>query len=168
MMFLGECDVVVICVPTPLTMQREPNLRFVMETGQTIAAHLRAGQLVVLESTTWPGTTNEVLRSLLEASGLVCGQDFFVGFSPERENPGSLTHTTVSIPKVVAGHVPEAQAWVATFYSAFIDKVVPVSTTDAAETVKITENIFRAVNVALVNELKLVYDAMRIDIWEGR
>lgn len=163
---LALCDVIVICVPTPLTKQREPDLSYIEDTARTIASHLRAGQMVVLESTTWPGTTREVIGPILGETGLVLGQDVFVAFSPERENPGSTTHSTVSIPKVVAGDGAVAHELVKLFYSAFIQDIVPVSSTDTAEAVKITENIFRAVNVALVNELKQVYDAMGIDVWE--
>ena len=163
---LADCDVIAICVPTPLSPQREPDLGFVRRTGEEIARRLRPGQLVVLESTTWPGTPEEVLRPILEASGLRCGTDFFLGFSPEREDPGNRDFTTATIPKVVAGDGPAAQALVAAFYGAAFSRVVPVSSSATAEAVKITENVFRAVNIALVNELKLVYDAMGIDIWE--
>lgn len=163
---LARCDVVVLCVPTPLSRQREPDLSFVRRTGMDVARSLRPGQLVVLESTSYPGTTDGVLKPLLEAGGLVSGRDFFVGFSPEREDPGNKQFGTTTIPKVVSGDGPEAQRLVAAFYGSFVDKVVPVSTNDVAEAVKITENVFRAVNIALVNELKLVYDAMGIDIWE--
>jgi UDP-N-acetyl-D-glucosamine dehydrogenase len=163
---LGECDVLVICVPTPLTKHREPDLSYIEATGRTIAATLRPGQVVILESTTWPGTTTQVLKPILEGAGLVGGRDFFIGFSPEREDPGNAHFETVTIPKVVAGEGPEAQALVAAFYGAVVKQVVPVSSPDVAEAVKITENIFRAVNIALVNELKVIYDAMGIDVWE--
>lgn len=163
---LGDCDVIVICVPTPLTKYREPDLRFVEETGRAIAQTLRPGQLVALESTTYPGTTDEVLRPLLEASGLKCGADFFLGFSPEREDPGNPHFETVTIPKVVAGDGPKALELMTAFYGAVVKQVVPVSTNATAEAAKITENIFRAVNIALVNELKVVFDAMGVDIWE--
>lgn len=163
---LGDCDVIVICVPTPLTKYREPDLRFVEETGRTIAKTLRPGQLVALESTTYPGTTDEVLKPLLEASGLTCGVDFFLGFSPEREDPGNAHFETVTIPKVIAGDGPKALELMSAFYGAVVKQVVPVSTNATAEAAKITENIFRAVNIALVNELKVVFDAMGVDIWE--
>jgi UDP-N-acetyl-D-glucosamine dehydrogenase len=163
---LGACDVVVICVPTPLTRQREPDLSFVEATARTIALTLRAGQLVVLESTTYPGTTREVVKPLLEAGGLVSGRDFFLAFSPEREDPGNADFSTGSIPKVVAGDGPEAARAAEAFYGAVVRQVVPVSSLDAAEAVKITENVFRAVNIALVNELKMVFERMGIDIWE--
>jgi UDP-N-acetyl-D-glucosamine dehydrogenase len=163
---LADCDVVVICVPTPLTRQREPDLSYVEATARTIALTLRAGQLVVLESTTYPGTTREVVKPILEAGGLRSGRDFFLAFSPEREDPGNAEFGTRSIPKVVAGEGPAAARAVETFYAAVVDRVVPVSTLDTAEAVKITENVFRAVNIALVNELKMVFDRMGIDVWE--
>jgi UDP-N-acetyl-D-glucosamine dehydrogenase len=163
---IATCDVVVICVPTPLTRQREPDLSAVRKTAQSIAAALRKGQLIVLESTTYPGTTREVLVPILEESGLVNRRDFFVGFSPEREDPGNTDFSTSDIPKVVAGDGPEASQIVSDFYAAVVRQIVPVSSPDVAEAVKITENIFRAVNIALVNELKTTYDAMGIDIWE--
>jgi UDP-N-acetyl-D-glucosamine dehydrogenase len=163
---LSSCDVIVVCVPTPLTRHREPDLSFIRTTCATIAAHLRPGQLVVLESTTYPGTTDEVMRPILEAGGLKSGQDFFIGFSPEREDPGNREFETVTIPKVVAGDGPLAQDLMMAFYGAVVKTVVPVSSPTVAEAVKITENVFRAVNIALVNELKVVYDAMGIDVWE--
>jgi UDP-N-acetyl-D-glucosamine dehydrogenase len=163
---LAACDVIIICVPTPLTRHRDPDLSFVVKTCASIAATLRAGQLVVLESTTYPGTTDDVVRPLLEAGGLISGTDFFLGFSPEREDPGNAEFETVSIPKIVAGDGPQAQTLMQAFYGAVVASVVPVSTTATAEAVKLTENIFRAVNIALVNELKIVFDAMDIDVWE--
>jgi UDP-N-acetyl-D-glucosamine dehydrogenase len=163
---LGRCDVIIICVPTPLTKYREPDLRYVEETTRTIARTLRSGQLVVLESTTYPGTTDEVVRPLLEATGFKSRHDFFLGFSPEREDPGNRDFGTTSIPKVVSGDGPDAQVLMSAFYGSVVKQVVPVSTNATAEAVKLTENIFRAVNIALVNELKVVYDAMGIDIWE--
>ncbi len=163
---LRACDVIVICVPTPLTRYREPDLSYVESTAETIARRLRAGQLIVLESTTYPGTTTEVVKPILEATGLKSGRDFFLAFSPEREDPGNASFQTVTIPKVVAGDGPDASALVESFYGAVVDRVVPVSSPAAAEAVKITENIFRAVNIAMVNELKVIYDAMGIDVWE--
>jgi UDP-N-acetyl-D-glucosamine dehydrogenase len=163
---LAECDVITICVPTPLTKQREPDLSYVEATVRAVARTLRPGQLVVLESTTWPGTTREVVKPLLEASGLRAGEDFFVAFSPEREDPGNDRFGTRSIPKVVAGDGPGASRLAEAFYGAIVERVVPVSTPDVAEAVKITENVFRAVNIALVNELKMVFDRMGIDVWE--
>lgn len=163
---LGQCDIIIICVPTPLTRYREPDLHYVEETARTIGRALRPGQLIVLESTTYPGTTDEVVRPLLEATGLKSREDFFLGFSPEREDPGNPHFGTKTIPKVVAGDGADAQALVAAFYGSVVKNIVPVSTPAAAEAVKLTENIFRAVNIALVNELKVVYDAMGIDVWE--
>ncbi len=163
---LGACDIIVICVPTPLTRHREPDLSFVTNTCRSIAATLRSGQLVVLESTTYPGTTDGPVRTILEETGLRSGQDFFLGFSPEREDPGNRAFDTSTIPKVVAGDGPIAAALVTAFYGACVKTVVPVSTTATAEAVKITENVFRAVNIALVNELKVIYEAMGIDVWE--
>ena len=163
---LSECDVVVICVPTPLTRHREPDLSFIEATAEALAAQLRPGQLVVLESTTYPGTTREVLKPILERTGLISGRDIFLAFSPEREDPGNPTFDTTTIPKVVAGEGAEALDLVRRFYGAVVERVVPVSSTDVAEAVKLTENVFRAVNIALVNELKVIFQAMDIDIWE--
>ena len=163
---LAECDVIVICVPTPLTRHREPDLSFIENTAEVIARHLKPGTLVVLESTTFPGTTEEVLAPILCKSGLAPGVEFFVGFSPEREDPGNAHFRTATIPKVVAGDGAASGQLVAAFYGAVVDRIVPVSSARTAEAVKITENIFRAVNIALVNELKVIYDAMGIDVWE--
>jgi len=163
---LANCDVIIICVPTPLSKQREPDLSYVEATARMIAEHLREGQLIVLESTTYPGTTEEVVKPILEATGLRSGRDFFLAFSPEREDPGNASFVTTTIPKVVAGEGPAASALAEAFYSAVIERVVLVSSPATAEAVKITENIFRAVNIALVNELKVIYDAMGIDVWE--
>ncbi|RUX27150.1 nucleotide sugar dehydrogenase [Mesorhizobium sp. M2A.F.Ca.ET.042.01.1.1] len=163
---LAVCDVVIICVPTPLTKNREPDLSFVRNTAVTIAKHLRPGQLVVLESTTYPGTTDDVIRPILEETGLRSKIDFFLGFSPEREDPGNRSFEVATIPKVVAGDGIEAATLVQAFYHGVVKTVVPVSTTATAEAVKLTENIFRSVNIALVNELKVVLGAMGIDIWE--
>lgn len=163
---LHECDVIIICVPTPLTKYREPDMTYIEETGRVIASNLRRGQLVVLESTTYPGSTDEVLRPLLEATGLKSGVDFFIGFSPEREDPGNVTFHTASIPKIVSGDGAPALVLMSAFYGAVVEKIVPVSSTATAEATKLSENIFRAVNIALVNELKVVFDAMGIDIWE--
>lgn len=163
---LASCDVIVICVPTPLNKHRDPDLSFVEKTSRSIAEGLRPGQLVVLESTTYPGTTDGIVRSILEDTGLKSGTDFFLGFSPEREDPGNRTFQTDNIPKVVAGDGPLAATLMERFYGAVVSTVVPVSSNATAEAVKLTENIFRAVNIALVNELKVVYEAMGIDIWE--
>lgn len=163
---LSGMDVIVICVPTPLTQAREPDLSYVETTCETIAANISADTLVVLESTTWPGTTSEVMTPILATSGLTPGKDIFVGFSPEREDPGNAQFRTKTIPKIVAGDGDLAGELMAAFYGAVVDQVVRVPTTATAEAVKITENIFRSVNIALVNELKLIYDKMGIDIWE--
>jgi UDP-N-acetyl-D-glucosamine dehydrogenase len=163
---LSHCDVIIICVPTPLTRHRDPDLSYVINTAQIIAQHLRVGQLVVLESTTYPGTTTEVVKPILEQSRLRCGLDFFIGFSPEREDPGNYHYNTATIPKIVGGEGVEALHLIENFYGAVVQVVVPVSSPAVAEAVKITENIFRAVNIALVNELKIIYDAMGIDVWE--
>lgn len=163
---LAACDVVVICVPTPLTKQREPDLSFVEQTAAAVARHRKAGAVVILESTTWPWTTESVVKSILEAKGGKSGRDFFLGFSPEREDPGNRNFKTVTIPKIVSGDGPDALAIVEAFYSNVVERVVSVSSPRVAEAVKITENIFRAVNIALVNELKIIYAAMDIDVWE--
>ena len=163
---LAEVDAILICVPTPLTRHREPDLSFVVATARSVAGSLRAGQLVVLESTTYPGTTDEVLRPILEEGGLKSGQDFFLAFSPEREDPGNPDFGTSTIPKVVGGDGAHALELANTLYGALVTKTVPVSSAATAEAVKLTENIFRAVNIALVNELKIVYEAMGIDVWE--
>jgi UDP-N-acetyl-D-glucosamine dehydrogenase len=163
---LHEPDAILICVPTPLTKHREPDLSFVVHTAQAIAPHLRKGQLVVLESTTYPGTTEEVIKPILEATGLKSGEDFFLAFSPEREDPGNPHFGTATIPKVIGGDGPEALALADALYQQLVVRTVPVTSAATAEAVKLTENIFRAVNIALVNELKIVYDAMGIDVWE--
>jgi UDP-N-acetyl-D-glucosamine dehydrogenase len=163
---LAEADVIVICVPTPLTRHMQPDLSYVEATGRAIAAHLSPGQLVVLESTTWPGTTREVLKPILEAGGLKAGADFLIAFSPERADPGNTAFDTDTIPKVVGGDGPEALAAAERFYGLFVGRTVPVTSPETAEAVKLFENIFRAVNIALVNELKVVYREMGIDVWE--
>lgn len=163
---LAQCDVIIICVPTPLTKHRDPDLSFVEATSRSIAASLRPGQLVVLESTTYPGTTDDIVKTILEETGFKSGTDFFLGFSPEREDPGNRDFQTATIPKIVAGDGEEASKLMQAFYGAAVKTVVPVSSNATAEAVKLTENIFRAVNIALVNELKTLYSAMGIDIWE--
>ncbi|KQR69268.1 nucleotide sugar dehydrogenase [Rhizobium sp. Leaf341] len=163
---LAACDVIIICVPTPLTRHRDPDLTYIIKTCQEIARRLRPGQLVVLESTTYPGTTTDVVRPILAATGLDIGGEVFLGFSPEREDPGNRDFSTTSIPKIVAGDGQLAAEAMEAFYAAVVERVVPVSTTATAEAVKLTENIFRAVNIALVNELKTVFEAMGVDIWE--
>jgi UDP-N-acetyl-D-glucosamine dehydrogenase len=164
---LADVDAILMCVPTPLNRNREPDMTYIVETAKVIARTLRKGQLVVLESTTWPGTTREVVRPILEdATGLKSGLDFFLAFSPEREDPGNPTYHTSIIPKVVGGDGDAALRLAQTMYDQFLTKTVAVSSADTAEAVKLTENIFRSVNIALVNELKVIYDAMGIDIWE--
>jgi UDP-N-acetyl-D-glucosamine dehydrogenase len=163
---LHECDVIIVCVPTPLTPQREPDLKHVRITTEQIAAQQRPGQLIVLESTTYPGTTDELMRPLLERSGLKAGSDFFLAFSPEREDPGNPTFHTTNIPKVVGGIDEPSGDLSEQLYAKVIGSVVRVSSARAAEATKLTENIFRAVNIALVNELKVVYSAMGVDVWE--
>lgn len=163
---LADMDVIIICVPTPLTLHREPDLSYVTATAVQIAQQLSPETLVVLESTTYPGTTVEVLAPILAQSGLTLGHDIFIGFSPEREDPGNANYHTATIPKIVAGDGKEAGQLVEAFYRNVVDIVVPVPTTQVAEAVKITENIFRAVNIALVNELKIIFDSMGIDIWQ--
>jgi UDP-N-acetyl-D-glucosamine dehydrogenase len=163
----GEVDAVIICVPTPLNKNREPDISYILETGKAIAPHLRNGQLIVLESTTYPGTTDEDLREVLEkGSGLKAGRDFHLAFSPEREDPGNPQSKVADIPKVVGGLTPACLEMAKTLYGRAIKTVVPVSSCRAAEATKLLENIFRSVNIALVNELKVVYDAMGIDVWE--
>jgi UDP-N-acetyl-D-glucosamine dehydrogenase len=163
---LAEVDAILLCVPTPLTRQREPDLTYIVRTTQSIAPYLRHGQLVVLESTTYPGTTREVMRPILEAGGLRSEEDFFLAYSPEREDPGNDKFGTSAIPKVVGGDGPLALRLACALYKEIVARAVPVSSVDVAEAVKLTENIFRSVNIALVNELKVVYEAMGIDIWE--
>lgn len=163
---LAEADAILICVPTPLSKNREPDMSYIVDTARAIAPRLRRGHLVVLESSTYPGTTREVVRPILEETGLRSGRDFFLAFSPEREDPGNKDYGTSAIPKVVGGDGADALMLAQTMYDQFLVKTVPVSSCDTAEAVKLTENIFRSVNIALVNELKMVYDAMGIDIWE--
>jgi UDP-N-acetyl-D-glucosamine dehydrogenase len=164
---LSDVDAILICVPTPLTKQREPDMTFVVETTKTIGKHLRKGQIIALESTTYPGTTTEVMQPMLEEmSGLKAGVDFLMAYSPEREDPGNADFSAASTPKVVGGNGKDALRVACALYGTFVPKVVPVSSTETAEAVKLTENIFRAVNIALVNELKVIYAAMGIDVWE--
>ena len=163
---LRKVDAVIICVPTPLTKEREPDMSYIVGTAEAIAPNLRRGQLVVLESTTYPGTTREVMSPILEKSGLVAGRDFLVAFSPEREDPGNPNFTTRRIPKVVGGLDKASLDAAVALYGAAVDRVVPVSSCEAAEATKVTENIYRCINIALVNELKIIYDRMGIDVWE--
>jgi UDP-N-acetyl-D-glucosamine dehydrogenase len=162
-----EAEAVIICVPTPLTKNREPDISYIIKTGEAIAPHLKKGTLVVLESTTYPGTTDEDLRAVLEkGSGLVAGRDFHLAFSPEREDPGNPSSKVAEIPKIVGGLTLACREKARALYSRAVKTVVPVSSCRAAEATKLLENIFRSVNIALVNELKIVYASMDIDIWE--
>jgi UDP-N-acetyl-D-glucosamine dehydrogenase len=163
---LGEPDVVIICVPTPLTEAREPDLSYVVNSARAVAAQLRPGHLVVLESTTYPGTTRGVIQPILEESGLRAGRDFFLAFSPEREDPGNPTYSAPTIPKVVGGLEPRSLELAAALYGQVMVQVVRVTSPEVAEACKILENTYRAVNIALVNELKVLYDRMGIDVWE--
>ena len=163
---LGEPDVLVICVPTPLDDARDPDLRYVVGTCESIAASLRAGQLVVLESTTYPTTTRDVMVPILERGGLRAGEDFFVAYSPEREDPGNPDFSAAGIPKVVGAINEPSLQCASALYEAAVAGVVPVSSCEVAEASKVLENIYRAVNIALVNELKTLFDTMGIDVWE--
>ncbi len=164
---IRELNAVIICVPTPLNKNREPDISYIIDTGKAMARHLQKGTLVVLESTTYPGTTDEDLREVLEVgSGLEAGRDFHLAFSPEREDPGNPDSKVATIPKVVGGYTPKCLERAKELYSKAIKTIVPVSSCRAAEATKLLENTFRGVNIALVNELKQVYSAMDIDVWE--
>lgn len=163
---LAEPDVVIVCVPTPLDIHLGPDLSYIIKATDDIAAVLRPGQLVVLESSTYPGTTREIMQPRFDRRGLTCGRDYFLAFSPEREDPGSTTFSTRTIPKLVGGIDGESGDLACRLYAEVISAVVPVSSTEVAEAAKLLENIYRAVNIALVNELKMVLTAMGIDVWE--
>jgi len=164
---IAEVSSVIICVPTPLNKNREPDISYILDTGRNIARHLQKGMLVVLESTTYPGTTDEDLREVLEiGSGLEAGKDFYLAFSPEREDPGNPNSQVALIPKIVGGFTPACLEKAKALYSKSIKTLVPVSSCRVAEAAKLLENTFRGVNIALVNELKIVYSAMGIDVWE--
>jgi len=163
---LHDMDAIDICVPTPLRKTRDPDLSYVVLAVEAVKAQLRKGQLVILESTTYPGTTDEVVQPLLEESGLTAGTDFYLAFSPERVDPGNATHTTRTIPKVVGGINEASTALAAALYGSIIKTIVPVSSTQVAEMVKLLENTFRAVNIGLVNEIALMSHRMNIDVWE--
>ena len=163
---LAQQDAIIICVPTPLTQNREPDLSYIRDTSRAVAKTLRPGQLVVLESSTYPGTTEEVIVPLLEKGGLKAGVDFLVAFSPEREDPGNPSFNTKNIPKLVGGLLPEDTRVAALLYSQVLDQVVPTSSCKVAEAAKILENVYRCVNIAMVNEAKIIFDAMGIDVWE--
>ena len=163
---LKKADAILICVPTPLDEHRDPDLSFVLSTTEVISQNIQKGQLVVLESTTYPGTTEEEMRPILEKNGLQVGEDFFLAYSPERENPGDKDYSTTRIPKVVGGVTPGCKKVALALYDKVVVKTVPVSSTRVAEATKLLENIFRSVNIAMVNELKMIFDRMDIDIWE--
>ncbi len=164
---VNETEAVIICVPTPLNKNREPDISYILETGKSIAHHMPKGCLVVLESTTYPGTTDEdLLKVLEEGSKMKAGKDFYLAFSPEREDPGNPASKVELIPKVVGGYTPECLKKASDLYRKAIKTIIPVSSCRAAEATKLLENTFRAVNIALVNELKIVYEAMNIDVWE--
>jgi len=163
---LKKCDAIIICVPTPLRKTREPDISFILSATQSLVKYLKPGHIITLESTTYPGTTTEVILPLLEGTGLKAGKDFFLGFSPERIDPGNQGYTTATIPKVVSGVTPACCKMVVALYSKVIQQVVPVSSTEVAEMVKLLENTFRSVNIGLVNELALMCNCMGVDIWE--
>jgi len=163
---LSEADIITICVPTPLSDSRDPDLSYVEATARQIAANLRPGQLVVLESTTYPGTTRDVVLPILESSGLCVGKDFYLAYSPEREDPGNIDFSSSSIPKVVGGVDEESRSLAIDLYSSAVSKVIPVNSCEVAEACKILENTYRAVNIAMVNELKVLLQKIDIDIWE--
>lgn len=163
---LKEMDCILICVPTPLNSNREPDMTYVFETTQSIAANLRPGQLICLESTTYPGTTDTDMRKILEKTGLIAGIDFYLAFSPEREDPNNKDFSLSAVPKVVGGYSPDCLTVAKTVYDTIVEKTVPVSSCRVAESAKLLENIYRSVNIALVNELKVLFDKMEIDIWE--
>lgn len=163
---LRTADAIVICVPTPLGAHHEPDLSYVLDTTATVAKYLKRGQLVVLESTTYPGTTDGDMRAILEKTGLKAGKDFHLAFSPEREDPNNKNFTTRTIPKVVGGYTAACLKAARALYDSIVETTVPVSSTKAAEAAKLLENIYRAVNIALVNELKMLFDKMDVDVWE--
>jgi len=163
---LAKADAILICVPTPLDAHKNPDLSFVLNTTRLIAANRKKGQLVVLESTTYPGTTEEEMLPILESKGYKVGRDFYLAYSPERENPGDEVYTTANIPKVVGGVTRECLKVAKTLYDQIVIQTVPVSSTRVAEATKLLENIFRSVNIALVNEMKMIFDRMGIDVWE--
>ena len=163
---LATCDTVSICVPTPLSKSRDPDISFILSATEEIRKYLHPGQLIVLESTTYPGTTDELIVPELENSGLKVGSDFFVAFSPERIDPGNASFNTHNTPKIVGGITPECTEIARLFYSAFIERVIPVSSTKCAEMVKLLENTFRSINIGMVNELALMCDLLGVDVYE--
>jgi UDP-N-acetyl-D-glucosamine dehydrogenase len=162
---LSEADAILACVPTPLGKHNEPDLSYVEQTTESVAAVLREGQLVVLESTTYPSTTRDVMLPVLEAGGLECGRDFYLAYSPEREDPGRQSHDTQTIPKLVGGIDPQSGELATMLYRRAVREVIPVSSAEVAEAAKLLENIYRSVNIALVNEMKLLLTKMDIDVW---
>lgn len=165
-LLLQEMDCIIICVPTPLNKNREPDMRYVFNTAHSIAANMRKGQLIVLESTTYPGTTDGDMRKILEENGLKAGVDFHLAFSPEREDPNNKEFNIRTTPKVVGGYTSQCLEAAVALYGTIVSKTVPVSSTRVAEAAKLLENIYRSVNIALVNELKVLFDKMEIDTWE--
>jgi UDP-N-acetyl-D-glucosamine dehydrogenase len=163
---LKTVDAVLVCVPTPLTQNREPDMQFIIKSSETIVKYLRPGQLITFESTTYPGTTRELVVPILENSGLKAGKDFHIAYSPEREDPGNKNYTTKTIPKVIGGLTAKCLKMGVELYNAAIDTMVPVSSLEAAEAAKIVENVYRCINIAMINELKMVFDRMGIDVWE--
>lgn len=163
---LADMSCIIVCVPTPLNRYREPDMSYVFDTTRAIAGHVRRGQLIVLESSTYPGTTDQDMRTILEETGLKAGSDFYLAYSPEREDPGNRDYSTGTIPKVVGGYTQACLELAVALYDAVVVKTVPVSSTRTAEATKLYENIFRAVNIAMVNEMKMLFDKMDIDIWE--
>ncbi len=163
---LKTCDAILICVPTPLSKTRDPDMTYVESTAHLIADNLQRGQLVVLESTTYPGTTRELVKPILESSGLKAEQDFYLAYSPEREDPGRTDFSTETIPKVVGGYGPSSKRIASALYAAAVRQTVPVSSLEVAEACKILENVYRCVNIAMINELKVLFDRMGVDVWE--
>jgi UDP-N-acetyl-D-glucosamine dehydrogenase len=163
---LRECNAILICVPTPLSKTRDPDMTYVESTAHLLADHLQRGQLIVLESTTYPGTTRELMLPILESGGLKADADFFLAYSPEREDPGRTNYSTETIPKVVGGIGARSRKIAVELYSAAVRQTVPVSSCEVAEACKILENVYRCINIALINELKVLFDKMGIDVWE--
>lgn len=164
--YLTQADVIIICVPTPLDPHKNPDLSFVLKTTEVISEKIRRGQLIILESTTYPGTTEEEMLPILEARGFKVGKDFYLAYSPERENPGDKVFTTSNIPKVVGGVTPGCRRIAKAFYDQIVVRTILVSSPKVAEATKLLENIFRSVNIALINEMKMIYDRLGIDVWE--
>ncbi len=166
MSLMKKVNAVIVCVPTPLTKNREPDMQFIIKSSETISKYLQSGQLITFESTTYPGTTRDLVVPILEASGLKAGKDFYLAYSPEREDPGNKNYTTKTIPKIVGGLTKTCLQMAVQLYETAIDTMVPVSSLEAAEAAKIIENVYRCINIAMVNELKMVFDRMDIDVWD--